>query len=81
MEQEAYSSETVLRDFCPKVLSIDMDTTGTWPYGRRLEDQVATRFLSLFLDMSPDANGGYRYRDIERSSFMGRRSDRTQDTA
>jgi hypothetical protein len=34
-----------------------MDTTGTWPYGRRLEDQVATRFLSLFLDMSPDASG------------------------
>jgi hypothetical protein len=34
-----------------------MDTTGTWPYGRRLEDQVATRFLSLFLDMSPDAKG------------------------
>ena len=34
-----------------------MDTTGTWPFGRRLEDQVATRFLSLFLDMSAEANG------------------------
>jgi hypothetical protein len=43
--------------FVPNVCPIDMDTTGTWPYGRRLEDQVATRFLSLFLDMSPDANG------------------------
>jgi hypothetical protein len=43
--------------FVPNVCAIDMDTTGTWPYGRRLEDQVATRFLSLFLDMSPDANG------------------------
>jgi hypothetical protein len=32
-----------------------MDTTGTWPFGRRLEDQVATRFLSIFLDM--DAPG------------------------
>ena len=43
--------------FVPNVCAIDMDTTGTWPYGRRLEDQVATRFLSLFLDMSPDATG------------------------
>lgn len=43
--------------FVPNVCAIDMDTTGTWPYGRRLEDQVATRFLSLFLDMSPDADG------------------------
>ena len=31
--------------FIPNVNSIDMDTTGTWPFGRRLEDQVATRFL------------------------------------
>ena len=40
-----------LEVFVPNVCPIDMDTTGTWPYGRRLEDQVATRFLSLFLDM------------------------------
>lgn len=43
--------------FVPNVCAIDMDTTGTWPYGRRLEDQVATRFLSLFLDMSAQFNG------------------------
>lgn len=43
--------------FIPNVNSIDMDTTGTWPFGRRLEDQVATRFLSLFLDMSATLNG------------------------
>ena len=49
--------------FVPNVCAIDMDTTGTWPYGRRLEDQVASRFLSLFLDMSPDASG--RRYDIE----------------
>jgi hypothetical protein len=42
--------------FIPNVCAIDMDTTGTWPFGRRLEDQVATRFLSMFLDM---AAGGY----------------------
>jgi hypothetical protein len=36
--------------FIPNVCAVDMDTTGTWPYGRRLEDQVATRFLSLFID-------------------------------
>jgi hypothetical protein len=36
--------------FIPNVNAIDMDTTGTWPFGRRLEDQVATRFLSTFLD-------------------------------
>lgn len=38
--------------FIPNLCAIDMDTTGTWPFGRRLEDQVATRFLSLFLDMA-----------------------------
>ena len=42
--------------FIPNVNSIDMDTTGTWPFGRRLEDQVATRFLSLFLDMTATLN-------------------------
>lgn len=36
--------------FIPNVNAIDMDTNGSWPYGRRLEDQVATRFLSVFLD-------------------------------
>jgi hypothetical protein len=43
--------------FIPNVCAIDMDTTGTWPYGRRPEDQVATRFLSLFLDMSATMDG------------------------
>jgi len=43
--------------FVPNVCAIDMDTTGTWPYGRRLEDQVATRFLSLFLDHEAELNG------------------------
>jgi uncharacterized protein DUF4331 len=43
--------------FVPNVAAIDMDTNGSWPYGRRLEDQVATRFLSIFLDMEPDAQG------------------------
>ena len=36
--------------FIPNVCAIDMDTNGSWPFGRRLEDQVATRFLSTFLD-------------------------------
>lgn len=43
--------------FIPNVCAIDMDTTGTWPFGRRLEDQVATRFLSMFLDMDAKFNG------------------------
>lgn len=43
--------------FVPNVNYIDMDTTGTWPYGRRPEDQVATRFLSLFLDMEAEIDG------------------------
>jgi hypothetical protein len=43
--------------FIPNVNAIDMDTTGTWPFGRRLEDQVATRFLSMFLDMRATLNG------------------------
>jgi len=38
--------------FIPNLTSVDMDTTGTWPFGRRPEDQVATRFLGTFLDMS-----------------------------
>jgi hypothetical protein len=43
--------------FVPNVCAIDMDTSGTWPYGRRLEDQVATRFLSIFLDMDAEFHG------------------------
>jgi hypothetical protein len=43
--------------FIPNVCAIDMDTTGTWPFGRRLEDQVATRFLSMFLDMEAELDG------------------------
>lgn len=43
--------------FIPNACAIDMDTTGTWPFGRRLEDQVATRFLSIFLDMEKGCGG------------------------
>jgi hypothetical protein len=43
--------------FIPNVCAIDLDTTGTWPFGRRLEDQVASRFLALFLDMEAEFNG------------------------
>jgi len=43
--------------FVPNVCAIDMDTTGTWPWGRRLEDQVATRFLAMFLDMEAEYKG------------------------
>lgn len=43
--------------FVPNVCALDMDTTGTWPFGRRLEDQVATRFLSMFLDMGGEFDG------------------------
>jgi len=46
--------------FIPNVCSIDLDTTGTWPFGRRLGDQVATRFLSMFLDMEAEF-GGSKY--------------------
>lgn len=47
--------------FVPNVCALDMDTTGTWPFGRRLEDQVANRFLSLFLDMESAGANGSRY--------------------
>jgi hypothetical protein len=50
--------------FIPNVCATDMDTTGTWPFGRRLEDQVATRFLSLFLDMSATLNGQKYHVDL-----------------
>ncbi|MEA3276273.1 MAG: hypothetical protein U9Q81_13485 [Pseudomonadota bacterium] len=42
----------------PNVTSVDMDTTGTWPFGRRPEDQVASRFLTTFLDMEKGCGGG-----------------------
>ena len=50
--------------FIPNVNAIDMDTTGTWPFGRRLEDQVATRFLSTFLDMNATLNGRRYHVDL-----------------
>ncbi len=50
--------------FIPNVCSIDMDTTGTWPFGRRLEDQVATRFLSIFLDMQAEFKGKKYHLDL-----------------
>jgi hypothetical protein len=50
--------------FVPNVCAIDMDTTGTWPFGRRLEDQVATRFLSLFLDMEAEFRGRRYHVDL-----------------
>jgi hypothetical protein len=50
--------------FIPNVCAIDMDTTGTWPFGRRLEDQVATRFLSLFLDMTAEYQGQKYHLDL-----------------
>lgn len=43
--------------FIPNVNSIDMDTNGSWPFGRRPEDQVATRFLSIFLDHEDGCSG------------------------
>jgi hypothetical protein len=43
--------------FIPNVCAVDMDTSGSWPFGRRLEDQVATRFLSMFLDMEAEFQG------------------------
>lgn len=50
--------------FIPNVCAIDMDTTGTWPFGRRLEDQVATRFLAMFLDMDAELNGRKYHVDV-----------------
>jgi len=50
--------------FVPNVCAIDMDTNGSWPFGRRLEDQVATRFLSVFLDMSQTIGGQPCHVDI-----------------
>lgn len=50
--------------FIPNACSVDMDTTGTWPFGRRPEDQVATRFLSLFLDMTATLNGAKYHIDL-----------------
>jgi hypothetical protein len=43
--------------FIPNVNAVDMDTTGSWPFGRRPEDQVATRFLSIFLDQKAGCGG------------------------
>ena len=50
--------------FIPNVCAVDMDTSGSWPFGRRLEDQVATRFLSMFLDMEAEWNGRKYHIDL-----------------
>jgi len=50
--------------FVPNVCAIDMDTTGTWPFGRRPEDQVATRFLAMFLDMQAEFQGKKYHLDL-----------------
>ena len=68
--------------FVPNVCAIDMDTTGTWPFGRRLEDQVATRFLSLFLDMEAELGGRPYHLDmLNDQAPLGRRADRPEDAA
>ena len=57
--------------FVPNVCAIDMDTSGTWPFGRRLEDQVATRFLSIFLDMDAEFNGQkYNIETLQNQSVL-----------
>ncbi|MFZ2168175.1 MAG: hypothetical protein WAW61_00915 [Methylococcaceae bacterium] len=38
--------------FIPNVASIDMDTNGNWPFGRRFEDQVAAIVRVLFLSQN-----------------------------
>ena len=60
--KDQYATEAEAKANCPADTVVwvnprSMDTTGTWPFGRRLEDQVATRFLSLFLDMDAEWNG------------------------
>jgi hypothetical protein len=50
--------------FIPNVCAVDMDTNGTWPFGRRLEDQVATRFLAMFLDMEAEWSGKKYHVDL-----------------
>ena len=47
----------------PNLAAVDMDTTGTWPYGLRPDDQVATRFIALFLDHT--RNCGSKRCDVE----------------
>ena len=59
--------------FVPNVYAIDMDTTARWPFGRRLEDQVATRFLSLFLDIGEAQRPAVPPRGPGRSGALGRR--------
>ena len=54
--------------------------TARWPFGRRLEDQVATRFLSLFLDHEASIGGKkYHVETFERPVALGRREDRAED--
>jgi hypothetical protein len=47
---EKIKPPVVLQLFHPNTLVVDLDTTGTWPFGRRPEDQIASRFTSLFLN-------------------------------
>ena len=56
--------------FVPNVCAIDMDTTGTWPFGRRLEDQVATRFLAMFLDMEADSTAEVHIETLQNQAAL-----------
>ena len=67
--------------FIPNVCAVDMDTSGTWPFGRRLEDQVATRFLSMFLDMEAEFKARSIMSICSGSGFVGQRADCSKDSS
>jgi hypothetical protein len=61
----------VISLFLPNVMTVDLDTTGTWPFGHRPTDQLASRFTTLFLKMGKNPGDCSGIRDLEEARKRG----------
>jgi hypothetical protein len=59
------SMPRVISLFLPNVLTVDLDTNGTWPFGHRPNDQIGGRFTALFLKMGSKPGDCSGQRDLE----------------
>ncbi len=57
----------VISLFLPNVMTVDLDTTGTWPFGHRPNDQIGGRFNALFLKMGSNPGDCSGQRNLERA--------------
>jgi hypothetical protein len=55
----------VITLFLPNVLTVNLETNGTWPFGHRPNDQIGGRFTALFLKMGGEPGDCSGQRDLE----------------